>query len=68
MSLPHDYARCTGRDSDESGSVTCPHRLDCERYRDWHSGDMGPRTPVIQRMCQGKEYRIPVNDQATQDH
>ncbi len=58
MSLPFDYARCMGRESDDPDAQTCPHRTECERYTDWHAGYMGPWTPVFMRMCRVKEHRI----------
>lgn len=51
MNLPYDYSRCQGWE--------CSKRETCARYT--NLGNLGPRTPVMQRMC---DYDVPSADQA----
>lgn len=46
MNLPFDYCRCHGWE--------CDRKETCARYT--NLGNLGPRTPVMHRMC---DYDIP---------
>jgi hypothetical protein len=64
MSLPYDYARCSGFDDDRNAG--CPTRGRCKRWT--NRKDRGPQTLVYDWMCETSDYehRIPV--EGTEEH